>query len=113
MISSGPTVHQTSYTLMCELLSRVLHVVLDSARKGDSDALSVEQRACAGLFTLLLDHPVDRRGRCRSCRRPGTVFGWRRRRCGVHRTAGHWLHQPHVGLLLRNLAHELRHDRPG
>ncbi|MGH3849989.1 MAG: hypothetical protein ACRDRT_09845 [Pseudonocardiaceae bacterium] len=112
MFSSGPTVRQTSYALGCELLRGVLWPVVASGRVGEGGGLSVEQRACAGLFALLLDHPIDRRGRCRSCRRPGAVFGGRWRRCGVYRAAGHWLHQPHVGLLLRNLAHELGAPQP-
>ncbi|MGH3933331.1 MAG: hypothetical protein ACRDTF_25520 [Pseudonocardiaceae bacterium] len=113
MISRGTparrisTVQQISYALGCEQLRRILRPVLASGREGDGGVLGVEQRACAGLFALLLDHPVDRRGRCRSCRRPGAVFGRRWRRCGVHRTAGHWLQEPHVGVLLRTLAHEL------
>jgi hypothetical protein len=39
---------------------------------------SIQRRACAVLYSLLMDHPVDQRGRCQSCRRPGVVFGFRR-----------------------------------
>jgi hypothetical protein len=39
-------------------------------------------------------HSVDRRGRCRSCRRPGAVLGLRRRRCRVHGEARFCLQQP-------------------
>ncbi|MGH3916624.1 MAG: hypothetical protein ACRDTC_24910, partial [Pseudonocardiaceae bacterium] len=112
MTSGGPTVQQISYALACELLRRVLRPVLASGHAGVSGVLGVEQRACAGLFTLLLDHPIDRRGRCRSCRRPGAIFGRRWQRCGVYRSAGLWLRQPHIGILLRTLAHDLDTPTP-
>lgn len=119
MTGSGPTVQQLSYALSCELLRRVLrpvlaagHAAADATGTDAGGVLGVEQRACAGLFTLLLDHSVDRRGRCHSCRRPGAIFGRRRRRCEVHRTVGHWLQQPHIGILLRRLADELDTPTP-
>lgn len=52
---------------------------------------------------LLMDHPIDRRGPCGSCRRPGAVFGPRWRRCRVYGKANVWLHQPDEALLLRLL----------
>ena len=55
---------------------------------------SIQFRACAALYTLLIAHPVDQRGRCRSCRRPGAVLGLRRRRCRVHGEACFCLLQP-------------------
>lgn len=42
---------------------------------GRGRAGSAGCRACAVLSTLLCNHPVDRQGRCRSCRRPGAVPG--------------------------------------
>ena len=101
----SPTVRRTSYRLACEALREVL---LDTARHGsDRGIRPVPYRACAALYSLLLDHPVDRRGRCRSCRRPGTALGLRRRRCLVRITAGYWLLQPDDAFLLAHLTSEL------
>ncbi|MGH3928390.1 MAG: hypothetical protein ACRDTF_00255 [Pseudonocardiaceae bacterium] len=70
-------------------------------------------RACAALYSLVEGHPVDRRGRCRSCRRPGAVLGRARRRCQVRVSACYWLHQPDETLLLSLLARELnQHPAP-
>ncbi|MGH3820776.1 MAG: hypothetical protein ACRDRE_24145, partial [Pseudonocardiaceae bacterium] len=60
-------------------------------------------RAVATLYLLLKDHPIDPRGRCRSCRRPVAVFGSWRRRCRVHSKATLCLHQLDEVLLLRLL----------
>ncbi|MGH3916020.1 MAG: hypothetical protein ACRDTC_21820 [Pseudonocardiaceae bacterium] len=68
---------------------------------------SVSWRACAALYSLVEEHPVDRRGRCRSCRGPGALLGWGRRRCQVRVWACFWLHQPDETLLLGLLAREL------
>ena len=86
----SPSVHQTSYQLLCESLERVLVGVTGS---GAAVGL-VEVRSVAALYELLRDHPVDRRGRCRSCRRPGGIVGLRRRRCRVYRAAHFYLHHP-------------------
>lgn len=40
---------------------------------------------------MLLAHPIDWRGRCRSCRRSGAVLGLRRRPCRVYIDAGFYL----------------------
>jgi hypothetical protein len=48
--------------------------------------------AVAALDSLLAAHPVDRRGRCRSCRRPGWL-GRRRWVCMVYVGARYWLRQ--------------------
>lgn len=96
----SPSVCQTSDRLMCEALRRVLREAVDSG------VCPASYRACAALYSLLLNHPVDRRGRCRSCRRLGAVLGRRRRRCLVRITAGYWLHQPDA-ILLSHLAGEL------
>jgi hypothetical protein len=102
----GRNVYQTSYTTMCELLRRVLGNAVEPA-PGTTDGIgSVACRATAGLYALLMDHPINRRGRCRSCRRSGALLR-RPRRCRVYITADYWLHQPDEALLLRLLAQEL------
>lgn len=68
-------------------------------------------RAIATLYMIMMSHPVDRRGRCRSCRRPGTLIGRCWRRCRVHGEANVWLHQP-TEFLRSQLARELRLDAP-
>ena len=83
MISKGPTVYQTSYGLVREELRSVLWAVVESGPGAGVGMGSVPWRACAALYSLVEGHPVDRRGRCRSCRRPGAVLGWTRRRCQV------------------------------
>lgn len=68
---------------------------------------SVVFRAAAALYALLLEHGVDRRGRCLSCRRPASRVGPQRRRCRVYLVAQHWLGQPRTALLVSDLAGEL------
>ncbi|MGH3767134.1 MAG: hypothetical protein ACRDS0_18875 [Pseudonocardiaceae bacterium] len=55
---------------------------------------SLQCRVFATLYALLGDHPVDQRGRCRSCWGPGVVLGLRRRHCRVYGEASVWLQQP-------------------
>ncbi len=86
--------HQTSNRLLRERLREALRSAMDSCRDDPSSFESIQYRAAATLYMLLLSHPVDARGRCRSCRRPGVVFGRRWRRCRVHGEASLWLHQP-------------------
>lgn len=78
--------------------AKMLRGVLRAAVESPSDAAggigSVPCRASAALYFLLADHAVDRQGRCRSCWRPGAVFGLRRRLCRVHLKAEFWLRQP-------------------
>jgi hypothetical protein len=82
-------VYQTRYRLLVELLRRFLVAAVES---GDpARVCSVACQAVATMYTLLLGHPVDRRGRCRSCRRPGAVVGLGRRRCRVFIGAGFYL----------------------
>jgi hypothetical protein len=102
----GRSVYQTSYTAMCELLRRVLGDTVEPAPGTTGGIGSVACRATAGLYALLMDHPINRRGRCRSCRRSGALRR-RPRRCRVYITADYWLHQPDEALLLRLLAQEL------
>lgn len=94
MVGGGRSVHQTSYELACEMLAGALRSAVRDSAVDRSMIGSVHCRAAAALYVLLVGHPVDRRGRCRSCRRPGAVFGWVRRRCQVHNEARAWLHQP-------------------
>jgi hypothetical protein len=85
--------YQASYNVTCEALRKVLRDA-GQVDAGQVDSVSgVPWRFCAALYSLLLDHPVDHRGRCRSCRRPGAVLGFRRRRCQVHRLAYFYLRE--------------------
>jgi len=107
------SVHQMSYDLLCQVLRAVLLDVVESGSHAVRRIEVVEVKACAALYGILLGHPIDRQGRCRSCRRPGAVFGWRRRRCWVRVEASFWLHQPNHTFLLSRLADELRSPPPG
>lgn len=103
-----PTVYCTGHQLICELLRGVLRDAVQAGPGAAGGIGSVECQAVATLYLLLMDHPIDPRGRCRSCRRPGRVFGPRWRRCRVHAKAIVWLVQSDEALLLRLLA-----DEPG
>ncbi|MGH3939700.1 MAG: hypothetical protein ACRDTG_13930, partial [Pseudonocardiaceae bacterium] len=80
MISKSLTVYQTSYHLLREVMRDVLGAVAKSGAGARDGMGSASWRACAALYFLVEEHPVDRRGRCRSCRRPGAVLGRARRR---------------------------------
>lgn len=109
MKASGPTVHQTSYDLLCEVLKALLWEVVKSG--AHHQVGSVPFRASAALYALLMNHPVDRKGRCRSCRRPGALFGRQRRRCRIYRSAHFYLRQPRE-FLLSHLAAEMEFRIP-
>lgn len=98
---------QTSYDLMCRTLRSVLRDGVQGGQDGADGIRSVQFRASAALYGLLVDHPIDRWGRCRSCRRRGAVLGRLSRRCRVHVKAQHWLHHPDGPFLLTQLAGEL------
>jgi len=105
------SVPQISYDLMCRVLRRVLRDAVqgDAVQVGSGAAGgigTVECRAVAALYLLLVDHPIDQRGRCRSCRRLGAVFGLRWRCCRVYVKAALWLRQPEE-VLRRLLGDEL------
>ncbi|MGH3772116.1 MAG: hypothetical protein ACRDRW_12095 [Pseudonocardiaceae bacterium] len=87
-------------------LCGVLRAAVESPR-GTGGIGSVECRAVVALYSLLLDHPVDQWGRCRSCRRPGSVFGAQWRQCQVRGKATLCLRQLDEVLLLSLLAQEL------
>jgi hypothetical protein len=102
----GPTAHQAHHDPLCQMLRKVL---VDAAQAGQGAAGgigSVPLRACATLYELLLEHPVDQRGCCQSCRRPGSMFGLRWRPCKVHAKATLCLRQLDEVLLLDVLDEE-------
>ncbi len=80
----SPSVYQTNYRVVCEALRKVLVTAVQAGPGTAGGVGSVECQAVAALYLLLLDHPIDRWGRCRSCRHPGAVFGLRWRDCQVH-----------------------------
>lgn len=93
------------------LLAALRDVVLaavTSRPAADGGTASIQFRACAMLYLLLNDHPLDRRGRCRSCSRPGAMLGQRHRKCRIHAKARLWLRQPD-DVVLHHLASELNH----
>ncbi len=97
---------QVNHDALCEALRGVLLVAVESGPSAADGINSIQCRACAALYALLTDHPVDQRGRCRSCRPPGAVLKFGRRRCRVHSKARVWLQQP-AQFLCSQLAHEL------
>jgi hypothetical protein len=104
VIRSGPSVCQTNHALLCRLLRKIL---IDGAQAGcdaDGGIRSVQFRASAALYALLLAHPLDQQGCFRSCPSPSAVFGYRRR-CWVHRQTSYWLRQP-ADFLHSRLANE-------
>ncbi|MGH3922759.1 MAG: hypothetical protein ACRDTT_07815 [Pseudonocardiaceae bacterium] len=61
--------HQTAHAMLHrELREGLLDV---GGWPGSGGFGSVAYRASAALYALLLEHAVDRRGCCWSCRRPG------------------------------------------
>jgi hypothetical protein len=112
----GWTVEQTSHRLVCDALREVLRRPPQDEPGVLGEIDSIRYRACAVLYTLLLDHPLNRQGRCRCCRRSGAMIGLRRRPCRIHLRASYWLlRQPDEALLPWHLADELglgAHGRP-
>jgi len=103
---NGPSAYQTTHDRIRQVLRTVL---VDSMRAGldtTGEIGSVQFRACAALYGLLRDHPVDQRGRCRSCQRRGAVLRARWHRCRMQGTASLWRQQLDVALLPRLLPHE-------
>jgi len=98
--------HQTSHDLLREMLRGDLLAAVESGKGGLG---SVQGRASAALYELLCDHPVDRRGRCRSCRQPRAVFRRKPRFCRVYLAARYYLHQ-RAEVLLGHLVRELHQD---
>jgi len=107
----SPNVHQTSHELLRETLRSALTAAADSGRDDDGIG-STPCRAIAALYALLGAHPVDRRGRCRSCRGLRALPGRRHRICRILVAARFYLYQPE-DILLRLLASELnQHATP-
>ena len=76
--STGRTVDQTSHRLVREALRETVR-----AGPGAGERVgSIRYRASAVLYLLLLEHPIDERGRCWSC--PGVLSGLRPRPCQIH-----------------------------
>ncbi|MGH3913766.1 MAG: hypothetical protein ACRDTC_10210 [Pseudonocardiaceae bacterium] len=102
----GPSVAQLSHQHLCAVLRAILAEAVQAGRRAAEGISTVPCQAVATLYLLLMSHPLDRRGRCRSCCLPGVVLRWRRRRCHIHREASVWLRQP-PGFLRAQLAGEL------
>lgn len=101
MTRRGRTVDQTSHRLVCEALRETVR-----AGPGARGRIgSIRYRASAVLYLLLLAHPIDRRGRCRSC--PDMISGLRPRPCQIHLRASDWLLHHSEEVLLSHLAREL------
>jgi hypothetical protein len=107
----GLTLDQTSYQLIGDALRGLLCRAVQVGPGAVEGIGSVPCQAVAVLYTLLRDHAIDRRGRCRSCRRPGAIVVLRRRPCRIYLRASYWmLRQPNEALLLSHLAEELETD---
>lgn len=103
--SSAPSVHPSEYQISRDLLREALRdSLLAAVEPGRGEGIdSVPYRASAALYALLGHHPIDWRGRCRSCRARRTAIGRRRRVYQVLVAARFYLHQPEL-LLLWHLA---------
>jgi hypothetical protein len=100
--------YQTEHSLLRKVLRRFLVAKLESSR-ATGESGQVACGAAAALDSLLAAHPLDRRGRCRSCQRPGWLG--RRQRCLVYVEARYWLRQP-AHRVQAHLANELGVDPP-
>lgn len=106
----GPTVDQTRYRLIGDALRGSLYKVVQAGLGAVEGIGSVQYQASAVLYTLLRDHPIDQRGRCRSCRRPGAIVALRRRPCRIYLRASYWMLWQPDEVLLSHLADELETD---
>ncbi|MGH3829045.1 MAG: hypothetical protein ACRDRS_01125 [Pseudonocardiaceae bacterium] len=105
MTSRDLTSDQISHRLMRDALREFL-LTAARTRPGALEGISsVGSQASAVLYTLLIEHPIDQRGRCGSCRWSSTMLGLRR--CQIHLTAIAWLLQPDAATLRSHLATEL------
>lgn len=102
MIGTRRAADRVSYRLSCQLLRGVLRELVAAGAIG-----SVACRTAAALYALLLEHPIDQRGRCWSCGRAAAVVLGRRRRCRIYRVVHFWLHQPRTAPLISALTDEL------
>ncbi|MBV8994046.1 MAG: hypothetical protein JO115_11085 [Pseudonocardiales bacterium] len=111
-MSRRPSECEISYALLCQRLRGALENAVLVGHGADGIG-SVPCQASAALYMLLMGHPVDRRGRCRSCRRSGAVLGFRRCRCRVYGETRFWLLQQPAEFLHSRLVCELGlTDRP-
>jgi hypothetical protein len=84
----SPSTHQVSEALCGALLA-----AMRSGPATQEGCDSILHRAGAALYSLLAAHPVDGRGRCRSCR--GHRWRGRRRQvCLIFLETHYWLRQP-------------------
>jgi hypothetical protein len=91
VLARNKNVQQTEHGLLRETLRRFLIAEVQSS----PDVARCGPMACgavAALDALLAAHPLDRRGRCRSCQRRGWLVR-RRRVCLVFLEARYWLRQ--------------------
>ncbi|MGH3830072.1 MAG: hypothetical protein ACRDRS_06400 [Pseudonocardiaceae bacterium] len=105
VVRGDPWVYPRSYTFLCTMLRGVLSEGLHAGLGTEEGLGSPRCRFSGALYALLLEHPIDQRGCCRTC--PGGVFGLRARRCAVHLQVGYWLRQPDW-LLYSRVADEWR-----
>ncbi|MGH3929440.1 MAG: hypothetical protein ACRDTF_05620, partial [Pseudonocardiaceae bacterium] len=73
MSTQGPSVCQISHQQLCATLRAILVEAVQAGRRAAEGLGTVPCQAVATLYLLPMNHPLDRRGRCRSCRRPGAV----------------------------------------
>ena len=107
------TVGQTSHRLISEALGDELRQAVHAGPSVADQADSIRYRVSAVLYLLLRDHAIDRRGRCRSCRRPGAMITIRRHPCRILIKARYWLlRPPDQAHLLSLLAAELPASLP-
>ncbi|HSL08652.1 MAG TPA: hypothetical protein VK887_11875 [Pseudonocardiaceae bacterium] len=100
----SPNAYQSEHDQLREMLRRFLVAEVQSPR----GCGQVGCGAGAALDSLLAAHPVDQRGRCRSCRHSGLL---RRGVCRVYVKAHYWLRQP-TDRMQAHLAAELGVDVP-
>ena len=105
MIRTSPSEHQAIYDVMYTALRRVLREGVQASPGAAEGLDSLPCRVSGALYALLMAHPIDRHGRCRSCRRPGSVLGRRRQDCVVYFEVSCWLSQPDP-LLRARIAHQ-------
>ncbi|MGH3866556.1 MAG: hypothetical protein ACRDQ4_10545 [Pseudonocardiaceae bacterium] len=95
MTNTDLTAEQTNHRLIWNALRQTLQAGPDAIEKVGS----LRYRASAVLYLLLLEHPLDERGRCWSC--PGLLRWLRPRPCQIHVTANDWLLRRSDEALLR------------
>jgi hypothetical protein len=105
MVRTSPSAHQVVYDVLYTALRRVLREGVQARSGAEGGIDSLPCRVSGALYALLMAHPIDRHGRCRCCRRPGSVFGRRRQDWGVCFEVSYLLRQPEKVLRAR-IAHQ-------